>query len=93
MKFLPKAHRLALRRCLQKGYVATGNITYASFNLKEANPNNIAAFNTPKYTTNLSFSNPNAYKGFGFNLAWHWQDAFDWYSTSNATLPGRINAY
>ena len=84
---------LGLTYMLQKGYTAGGNITYASFNLQEANPNNIAAFNTPRYTTNVTFGNSNAYKGFGFNLAWHWQDAFDWYGTFNGTRPGRINAY
>ena len=84
---------LGLTYMLQKGYTAGGNITYASFNLQEANPNNIAAFNTPKYTTNVTFGNSNAYRGFGFNLAWHWQDAFDWYGTFNGTRPGRISAY
>lgn len=84
---------LGLTYMLQKGYTAGGNITYASFNLQEANPNNIAAFNTPKYTTNVTFGNSNAYRGFGFNLAWHWQDAFNWYGTFNGTRPGRISAY
>ena len=84
---------LGVTYMLQKGYTIGGNITYASFNLQEANPNNIAAFNTPQYTTNVTFGNSNAYKGFGFNLAWHWQDAFNWYGTFNATRPGPINAY
>ena len=84
---------LGLTYMLQKGYTIGGNITYASFNLLNANPNNIAEFNTPKYSTNATFGNSNAYKGFGFNLAWHWQDAFDWYGTFNGTRPGRISAY
>lgn len=78
---------------LNRGYVLSGNFTLASFNLKNANPNNVAAFNTPKHSTNATFGNSNAYKNFGFNVAWHWQSAFDWYGTFNGNLPGRVKAY
>ena len=78
---------------MNRGYTAGANITWADFNLKDANPNNIPAFNTPEYTSNVTFGNSNVYKNFGFNLAWHWQDAFDWYGTFNGNRPGRINAY
>lgn len=84
---------LGLTYLMQKGYTIGSNFTYASFNLKNANPNNIAAFNTPKYTANANFGNSNFYKGYGFNVTWHWQDAFDWFGTFNGTRPGRINAY
>ncbi|MGL6267415.1 MAG: TonB-dependent receptor domain-containing protein, partial [Chitinophagaceae bacterium] len=78
---------------MKKGYTIGGNFTWAAFNLKEANPNNIPAFNTPKYSSNLNLGNSNAFNGFGFNLSWHWQDAFDWYGTFNGNRPGRINSY
>jgi iron complex outermembrane recepter protein len=78
---------------LQKGYTLGGNLTWASFSIRDANPNNIPAFNTPQYSTNVTFGNSDVYKGFGFNLAWHWQDAYDWYGTFNGNRPGRINAY
>lgn len=78
---------------LEKGYAIGGNLTWSSFNLQNANPNNIAQFNTPEYSTNASFSNSNVFKGIGFDLAWHWQSAFEWYGTFNANIPGRINAY
>ena len=78
---------------LPKGYTLTGNLTWAEFNLMNANPNNIPAFNTPKFTTNLGFGNANVFKNFGFNINWHWQDAFDWYGTFNGNRPGRIGAY
>ena len=29
----------------------------------------------------------------GFNVAWRWQDAYDWYGTFNQLRPGRIDAY
>ncbi|RZM29086.1 MAG: TonB-dependent receptor [Pedobacter sp.] len=78
---------------LSKGYVLGGNATYSDFNLGDANINNIAQFNTPKYSTNVTFGNSNAIKDFGFNLAWHWQSAFDWYGTFNGVRPGKIEAY
>lgn len=78
---------------MQKGYTLSGNLTWAAFNLMNANPDNIPAFNTPKITGNLSFGNENVYKHFGFNINWHWQDAFDWYGTFNENRPGRIGAY
>jgi iron complex outermembrane receptor protein len=84
---------VGLTYMLQKGYTLGSNLTWASFNLRDANPNNIPAFNTPEYSTNVNFGNSNVYKNFGFYLAWHWQDAFDWYGTFNGTRPGRIGAY
>lgn len=84
---------IGLTYMMQKGYTIGGNLTWSSFNLRNANPNNIAAFNTPEYSTNLTFGNSDVYKGFGFNVAWHWQDAFDWYGTFNGMRPGRIDAY
>ncbi|MBL7767941.1 MAG: TonB-dependent receptor [Flavipsychrobacter sp.] len=77
----------------EKGYQIGGNITWASFNLLDANPNNVPAFNTPEYSANMTFGNPNVYRNYGFQLSWHWQDAFDWYGTFNGMRPGRINAY
>ncbi|MBX2920578.1 MAG: TonB-dependent receptor [Chitinophagaceae bacterium] len=84
---------MGLTYMMPKGYTASGNITWAEFNLLDANPNNIPAFNTPKFTTNLTFGNSNVYKNFGFNIAWRWQDAFDWYGTFNGNRPGRVGAY
>lgn len=77
----------------EKGYTAGGNATWSSFNLMKANPNNIAQFNTPEFSSNVTFGNSNFYKGIGFDLAWHWQSAFDWYGTFNAMMPGRVSAY
>ena len=79
---------------LNGGYVLGGNATWSDFNLGKANINNIAQFNTPKYSTNMTFGNSNiGQSNIGFNLAWHWQSAFDWYGTFNGVRPGRINAY
>lgn len=78
---------------LNGGYALGGNATLSVFNLRNANPNNIAAFNTPKWSTNATFGNSNVINDFGFNAAWHWQTAYDWYGTFNGTRPGRVDAY
>ncbi|GAB3892603.1 TonB-dependent receptor [Larkinella knui] len=75
------------------GYTIGGNGTWSAFNLKGANPNNIPAFNTPKYKTNVTVGNRNVAKNVGFNVAWHWQDSFDWVGSFNDLRPGRIQAY
>lgn len=76
-----------------KSYRLNANATWIDFNLLDANPNNIPAFNTPTWKTNLVFSNPKLTDKLGFSLAWHWQSAFDWYGTFTSLYPGRINAY
>lgn len=84
---------LGLTYLINKGYIAGGNATLSSFNLGTANINNIAQYNTPRWSTNVTFGNADVAKGYGFNLAWHYQSAFDWYGTFTGTNPGRVNAY
>jgi hypothetical protein len=46
------------------------------------------SFNTPGHTTNLSIGNRNIYRNLGFNVAWRWQDAFEWVSPlADGTVP------
>jgi iron complex outermembrane receptor protein len=78
---------------LPKNYRVNVNGTWASFNIRDANPNNIPAFNTPEWKSNVVFSNPKLTDKFGFSVAWHWQSAFDWYGSFNENHPGRITAY
>jgi iron complex outermembrane receptor protein len=84
---------VALTYMMGSGYTLTGNGTLSIFSLGNANRNDVAEFNTPQYSTNLIFANSNFYNGYGFNVSWHWQSAFDWYGTFTAENPGRINAY
>ncbi|HMJ68623.1 MAG TPA: TonB-dependent receptor [Cyclobacteriaceae bacterium] len=83
---------LGLTYVLPKNYTLGGNFTYATFDLRGANPNDIPAFNTPKYRTSVTFGNSKVSDNFGFNVAWRWQDAYDWTSTFNQLRPGRIEA-
>lgn len=78
---------------LNKGYSLGGNVVWSSFILGEADANKVAPFNTPKWSTNVSFSNSNVYHNFGFGINWHWQDAFAWYGPFNGMRPGPVSAY
>jgi iron complex outermembrane recepter protein len=84
---------LGITYLLSKNYSLGVNGTWADFSLRNANINDIPAFNTPKYRTTVTFGNSALTKKVGFNLAWRWQDAFDWTSTFNQLRPGRIPAY
>ena len=84
---------LGITYLFSKGYSLGANGTWSSFDIKDANPNNVPAFNTPKYRTTITFGNADVYKNFGFNVAWRWQDAFDWVGSFAELRPGRIDAY
>jgi iron complex outermembrane receptor protein len=73
-----------------KKYTVAGNI---SFNKMKANASNdifVTGFNTPKFSSNLSFGNREIVKNIGFNIAWRWQDGFLWESP---LVTGDISAY
>lgn len=82
-----------LTALLGRGYRLGANATWAQFNLLDANPNNIPAFNTPRWKTNVTLSNSRLTDRLGFGVTWHWQEAFDWYGTFNENRPGRVPAY
>ncbi len=84
---------LGFNYLLPKGYALGINGTWASFDLMEADASNIPAFNTPEFRTGVTFGNPAITERLGFNVAWRWQDAFDWYGTLTQMQPGRIEAY
>ena len=50
----------------------------------------VTGFNTPEWSTNLSFGNREVVKNLGFNIAWKWQDAFLWESP---LVTGGVSAY
>jgi iron complex outermembrane recepter protein len=84
---------LGVTYLFSKGYTIGANGTWAEFDIKDANPNNVPAFNTPEFRTTLTFGNSEVYKNIGFNVAWRWQDAFDWVGSFAELRPGRIDAY
>ncbi|HLP96156.1 MAG TPA: TonB-dependent receptor [Saprospiraceae bacterium] len=84
---------LGIQYQLPKGYRIGANTTWSDFNIQDANPNNIPAFNTPRWKANLSLSNARVTDRIGFQVSWRWQEAFDWYGTLNELRPGTVEAY
>jgi iron complex outermembrane receptor protein len=84
---------LGLTGLLPRSYTLGGNVTYASFNIRHARPEDIPAFNTPKFRTAVTFGNAKLTDQLGFNVAWRWQSTYDWISTFNGMRPGTIKAY
>lgn len=84
---------LGLAYALPGNYSIGANATLATFDIRDANPNNVPGFNTPKYKTSVTFGNSKLTDNLGFNIVWRWQDAYDWYGTFNQMRPGRIDAY
>jgi len=56
--------------------------------LQDVPANFVTFFNTPKTRWNAGFSNPDLYKGFGFNVAFKWQNKVYWEGTfGTGTIP------
>ena len=80
---------LGLTYNFYKTFTVSANASYAQL-ITNTNDALVAAFNTPKYITNVSFGNRELFKNFGFNVTWRWQDAFYWQSP---LANGNVSAY
>ncbi|MDF3076637.1 MAG: TonB-dependent receptor [Sphingobacteriaceae bacterium] len=74
----------------------SGNVSYNTLNENNSALQN--EFNTPKYRFNVGLSNREIFKNTGFNIAYRWQDKFNWSSTFAAgevpafsTLDGQVS--
>lgn len=69
-------------------FTVSGNINYNAIAANADKDVFVTGFNTPKWGTNLSFSNRQIAKNIGFNIVWKWQDSFQWESPlANGTVP------
>lgn len=84
---------LGLMYVSDHGYTVGANVTLNTFDLHDADPNDIPAFNNPKYRTSVTFGNSEATDKLGFNIAWRWQDTYEWVGTFNQLRPGTIEAF
>lgn len=73
-----------------KKYTVSGNLNYNRMKTNTTNDIFVTGFNTPRWSSNLSFGNREVVKNIGFNITWRWQDAFLWESP---LVTGRIAAY
>jgi hypothetical protein len=61
-----------------KGYRAGLNYSWNHLISKDLPEDYSSNYNTPAHVVNFIFGNRNAFRNFGFNIAWRWQDAFTW---------------
>ncbi len=73
-----------------KKYTIASNVSFNKMKSNSTNDIFVTGFNTPKWSTNLSFGNREIVKNIGFNIVWRWQDAFLWESP---LVTGDISAF
>lgn len=71
-------------------YTLSGNVSYNAISENKQKDVFVTGFNTPNWTTNLSFGNREIVENLGFNVVWRWQDAFLWESP---LVNGKVRAY
>jgi len=69
-------------------YILSGN--FFSDQLQDVPADLVTYYNAPKYRFNIGLSNPNVYKGLGFNVNYRWQDMINWEGSFAA---GPVPAY
>jgi outer membrane cobalamin receptor len=72
-----------------KTFTISGNVNYNAIKGNRTADLFVTGFNTPKFTTNISFGNRAITKNVGFNIVWKWQDSFLWESP---LVTGDVNA-
>jgi iron complex outermembrane receptor protein len=80
---------LGLTYQFYKTFAVSGNVNYNDLKGNATPDLFVTGFNTPKWTSNLSFGNRALSKNFGFNIVWKWQDSFLWESP---LVTGEVNA-
>jgi outer membrane receptor protein involved in Fe transport len=63
-----------------KKFTVAGNVSFNKMKSNSTNDIFVTGFNTPEWSTNLSFANREIVKNVGFNVVWRWQDGFLWES-------------
>ena len=61
-------------------FTVGGVVNYNQMQSNQSNDIFVTGFNTPKWSTNISFGNREVVKNIGFNIVWRWQDSFLWES-------------
>jgi iron complex outermembrane receptor protein len=63
-----------------KIYALSGNVSFNKMQSQSSTDVFVTGFNTPEWSTNLSFGNREIIKNVGFNLVYKWQQSFLWES-------------
>jgi len=78
-----------------KTFTISGNINYNDIKGNRTADLFVTGFNTPNFTTNISFGNRAITRNVGFNVVWKWQNSFLWESplvTGNVDAINNIDA-
>ncbi|WP_462253529.1 TonB-dependent receptor [Ferruginibacter sp.] len=79
-KYTTYGSSLGLTYNFYKTFTISGNFNYNDIKGNNTPDLFVTGFNTPKFTTNISFGNRAITKNIGFNIVWKWQDSFLWES-------------
>jgi hypothetical protein len=83
-------HNLAMTYNFYNRYTVGGVVNYNEMQANHTADIFVTGFNTPKWSTNISFGNREVVKNVGFNVVWRWQDAFLWESP---LVTGTVDAF
>ncbi len=79
---------LGLTYNFYRKYTVAGNVNYNDITENKQHDVFVIGFNTPNWTSNISFGNREIAKNLGFNAVWRWQEEFVWESPLvNGTVP------
>ncbi|SHJ27914.1 iron complex outermembrane recepter protein [Hymenobacter daecheongensis DSM 21074] len=81
---------LGLRYELPRGYQATASATYARLARTESGDGLEDGFNTPRWMYTAGLGNEDAWRGFGFALAYRWQQR---YYSQTFLVSGEVPSY
>jgi iron complex outermembrane recepter protein len=79
-KYTTYGSSLGLTYNFYKTFAISGNVNYNRIKGNDTPDLFVTGFNTPDWTTNLSFGNRAVTKNLGFNIVWKWQNTFLWES-------------
>jgi iron complex outermembrane receptor protein len=81
---------IGIKYTLPQGYLVGANVSYAKLDRKTGNDGLEDGFNTPKWITNIMFSNDHIFKNFGAGITYKWQSSYYWQSF---LVNGQVPAY
>lgn len=88
-KYTTYGSSLGITYNIYKTFTLSGNINYNKIKGISSPDLFITGFNTPDWTSNLSFGNRAVTRNIGFNVVWKWQNSFLWESP---LVTGKIDA-
>ena len=81
---------LAVTYNFYKRYTVGGVVNFNEMQSNHTDDIFVTGFNTPRWSSNISFGNREIVKNIGFNVVWRWQDAFLWESP---LVTGTVDAF